>query len=71
MSARSRFIPQPLYVPLSSIFMVKERKGLASGLLLGLFIGIVFDNIALGIIGGLLFGGAFDHHQKPKSDEPD
>lgn len=64
------FVSTPPHTfPYRSYIMVKERKGLATGLLVGAFVGIVFDNIALGLLFGLLFGGAFDHQKKAKSEE--
>lgn len=51
--------------------VISERKGLTSGLLVGLFVGIVFDSIALGIVFGLLAGAAYDHKNKPTEGDPD
>jgi len=49
--------------------MVEERKATGSGLLIGLFFGIIFDNIALGLIVGLLAGAAVDHGRKSNADD--
>lgn len=51
--------------------IMNERKGIGSGLMIGLSLGIIFDNIALGMIFGLMFGAAYDHQQKSKSEEDD
>lgn len=50
--------------------VITERKGLTSGLLVGLFVGIAFDSIALGIVFGLLAGAAYDQKNKPKGEAP-
>ncbi|MEI6419922.1 MAG: hypothetical protein WCO82_12705 [Sphingomonadales bacterium] len=35
----------------------KQGMGAGSGLLIGLFVWIIFHNLALGILAGLVFGG--------------
>ena len=48
---------------------MEKRKGIASGLLIGAFVGIVFDNMALGILFGVLFGGFVDHQKNKESSD--
>ena len=44
--------------------LVDERKGVGTGLVLGITFGIIFDNLALGIVFGLIFGAAYDRKQQ-------